>query len=197
MHYSVTGRPDSKTCGQWLIAHMETSEEWCPSRLGTLTNTVQHLSNRGIKSTLSIFTDNIELWGTVTHAKRKGYHPERPRQAWEVGQWKPCEVQLKKKKCKVLYLGHRNPRKHLQRSDWGKLWRERLGGDGWWKIQHETALCAHSLESQSVLGCIQRSVASRLRWFFPSPLILWDPTSSIVSSSGVPNTSCWRKTRGE
>lgn len=76
----------------WSMAHCP---QWwvCPSGLGTIACTVQHLSNRGTKHTLSIFADSIELCGTVTHAKGKGYHPERPGQAWEVGQCKPCEVQ--------------------------------------------------------------------------------------------------------
>lgn len=73
----------------------------------------------------------------------------------------------------------------------GALWRKT------WGLMVDKKLNMRQQCVQMCPGLHPESVASRLRWFFPSPLLLWDPALSIVSCSGVPNMSCWSKSRGE
>ena len=68
---------------------------------------------------------------------------------------------------------------------WEQSWGEGFGSIGWWKTQHEPAMCACSPEGQQYPGLHQEKCDQQVkggRWFCPSTLHSWDPTWSTVSS---------------
>lgn len=102
--------------------------------------------NSGTEHTLSEFAPSTKLWGAITLEGRDSI--QRDWTALRAGtSW--C--------CPTPGSGQSQAHRQLgQRGDWEQPCREGLGGDGWWKTQHEPAMCSHSPKSQRDLGLHQK-----------------------------------------
>lgn len=94
---SVTGKPGSKTCSQWLTAHMEPIMTGIPQGLLLWPILFNICVSSITQQRDQVYPKNLcwqhpTVWDSQ-HAAGKEYHPERPGQAWEMGQCKPCGVQ--------------------------------------------------------------------------------------------------------
>lgn len=97
------------------------------------------------------------------HTEGIGCHPEKSRQA---EQWVHVNLmRFNKNKCKVLYLRFGNP--HCQYKPGNvKIEHSAAGKDAGVLVDcndHEPAVCPHSSGSQLHLGCIKRSMISRVK----------------------------------
>jgi len=157
----------SKSCCQRLDVQLETSDEWCSSGVSTgqvLFNIFVGNLDSGIKCTLNMFADDTELSGAVDMPE--GRHAIQ-RDLDKLESWACVNLmKFNKNKCKVLYTGQGKP-KHKYRlseaqiesspeeKDLGVLVDEKLN------MTRQCVLTAQ--KSSHILGCIKRSVASRLR----------------------------------
>ena len=55
----------SKSCSQWLTVQVETSDEWCASRIGTGAGIFVGDMDSGTECTLSKFANNTKLCDVV------------------------------------------------------------------------------------------------------------------------------------
>ncbi|PKU43797.1 rna-directed dna polymerase from mobile element jockey-like [Limosa lapponica baueri] len=151
----------------------------------------------GIECTLNKFADNTKLCGTVNMLKGKD---AIQRYLDRLEMWAHANLmKFNQVKCKVLHLGHSNPRhKYRLGGEWlesspeekdlGMLVDEKLN------MSQQRALADQ--KANRILDCIKRSVARRSREvILPLYSVLMRPPWSTVSSSGVLNTgkiwTCW------
>ena len=110
------------------------------------------------------------------YSRGKGWHPEGP---WQTGEVGPCEShEGQQHQVQDLALGSRQLPVSVQ-TGWWKDWEQPcrgLGDIGRWKTGHNLAMCTCSpmswqwvlptQKASCTLGCIKRSMASRLRKVF-------------------------------
>ena len=185
---------------------METSDEWRSSGVGIGTSAVEHLCQWHGQWDW-VHPQQVCWWHEAVwcdqHTGVKGYHPEGPGQAWEVGLCEPHEVQ----QGQVQGPAHGSGRSQSQKTGWVEnglraALRRRTWGC-WWT---RSSTWAGSVRSQPRRPTISWATSEeawltgRGRWFCPSALLWWDPTQSPVSSSGALSTaktwSCWNGSRG-
>lgn len=106
---------------------------------------------------------------------RKVCNPERSWQAWEVGL---CEPKFYEARCKVNESGQfQAPLLAVWRMYWEQLWCG-VGGDGWWNLWYEPAVCAYSLKSQLHPGLHQKKWDLQVKGYNCSPLLCSPETST-------------------
>ncbi|KAK4833061.1 hypothetical protein QYF61_027723 [Mycteria americana] len=144
--------------GQWLNVQMEISDKWCPS--GVRIGTIQFINDidSGIECTLSKFADDTKLSGAVDTPEGRD---ATQRHLSKLEKW-ACVILMRfnKTKCRVLHLGWGNPSsntgcgmKELRAAVLRRTW-------GYWWMSWQ---CALAVQNTSILGCIERSMASRSR----------------------------------
>jgi len=118
------------------------------------------------------------------HTRGKGWLPEGPRQAWEIG---PCQRhELQQDHVQGRTPGSGQSQAQIQvgwRMAWEQPSGEGFGGVSWWKTQHEPTMCTCNPEGQLYPS---REVWPAGRG--SSTLLSWDSTWSTASSSRSPNT---------
>lgn len=143
----------------------------------------------GTEHTLSEFAHTTKLWGAVSMLERRDaiqrdWTGLRSGTSWSWTRYGPP-------------LGSGQSQAHTQvgkRSDWEPLCREGLGGMVDEKVNMSQQCALTAPKAKGILGCIKRSVASRVR---DSPLLCWDPSWGAACSSGTPRIrrawNCWGK----
>ncbi|PKU45956.1 pol- hypothetical protein [Limosa lapponica baueri] len=159
--------PDSEGCRQWLNVQEEASDEWLSSGvvLGpVLFNIFVGDLDSGIKCTLSKFANDTKLCGVVDTLEGRD---AIQRVLARLERWACVNLmKFNKAKCKVLHLGHGNPRNKyrlagewlessLEETDLEVLVDEKLN------VSQQCVLAAQ--KANCMLGCLKRSVASGLR----------------------------------
>ena len=156
----------SKSCSQWLDVQVETSDK-CASRVGTgvgVFNIFAGDMDSGTECTLGKFADDTKLCGVVDMLKgRDGIQRDLDR----LHRWACANLtNFNKAKCKVLHMGQSNP-KHKHRLGGQRIEsspeENNLGvlADKKFNMTWQRALAPQ--KANRILGCIQSSVASRLR----------------------------------
>ena len=126
----LAGWPHPKSCSQWLIIQVETSNEWCQGYVFRCDGLISSLVTWTVG--LTVPSGSLKMtpsWVVQLILYRgKGYHSEGPSWAWEVGLCKPHEVQ------QAPLQGHASDSRQSQTSvqpgewmDWEKPCRDRLG----------------------------------------------------------------------
>ena len=149
----LAGWLHSQSCSQRPNVQVETSDEWRSPGVSTVTGAAEHLCwQHGQRD--QVHPQQVCRWHQAVwcsqHDWWKGYHPEGPWQAWDVGPWEPHEVQHGL----VQGPAHGSGQAQIQAG-----WRtdleqpsEGLGGAAWQEAQHDPVICAHSPEGQPYPG---------------------------------------------
>ncbi|PKU43508.1 rna-directed dna polymerase from mobile element jockey-like [Limosa lapponica baueri] len=111
----LVGWPHSKSCGQWLDAQVGTSDKWCSSGASTglvLFNMFVSDMDSEIECTLSKFASDTKLCGVVDTLEGRD---AIWRDLDSLERWGHVNLmKFNQAKCKVLHLGHSNPKHKLQ-----------------------------------------------------------------------------------
>lgn len=96
-------------------------------------------------------------------------------------------MKFNKAKCKVLHLGHSNPRHPLHNPGWAENWlraalqRKDLGVMADRKLTKSWHWALTAQKADGILGCIQRNMGSRVR----------EGTVPLCSALVRPHLQCW------